>query len=193
MSRPQMFYTAPEIGRMLNISPSFVRREIIAGRLKAVQNTPKKGGGPRRHYVQRSDLVGWLLAGGYDIRNLRALLNGAGGAEVVLVRTRPSLQGAFMRRDLTILADSMFDLGQKLFDRHVWAAVIDLAEVGAAEATRSLTALSQRVDRPVLVGLYNDEYTTRPASGDVFDLLLPLSRCDRDLAAAITNLARGRQ
>ncbi len=188
MSRPQTVFTRRDIARMLQVGDTFVKDALRAGDLKSFRAVSEHGHRPK-YFVHRHELVRWLLTGRFELGHLRAMLNRADDADVILVRTRPGLQTALMRRgERAIRADGMFDLGRMLGEWRTWAVVIDLCEVGALEATRSLAELSKRPDRPELIGLYDDEYSPRPETAEVFDLLLPLSRGDAALAAGVSGL-----
>lgn len=193
MSRPQQtVYTLKDVCRMTGVSRHVVGKAITAGRLKAFRTPVRNPKRDKQHhqwyYVQRDELVRWLLAEQFDLRYLRVALNATKDAEVVLVRTRPGIQSAFLRHGPAARATSLFDLGRMIVTRSVWAVVVDLCENGSAEATRSLADLSEKADRPELIGLYDDEYHPRPETAKVFDLLLPLSRSDADLASSVNRL-----
>jgi hypothetical protein len=185
---PAESFGITEISRLTGIGRETLR-ERIAAKVLPASKVPSAGRLGWRYEVSRPDLVSWLLSSDCAPATVRRLLNGGAGAAVALVRTRPSLQTAFLARRPTVLADSLFALRGVIDQWRVAAAVIDLPEVGSADATASLRAFSKLADRPELVGLYDDEYTPRPDTAAVFDLLLPLSRSDAALARAVTEFA----
>lgn len=187
MNQPQVVYTTKEIADMLGVGRSLILKKIAAGHLKSFRK-PHFYAGNTAHFVNRSELVRWLLSADIHPKHIRRMLNQHERANVVLVRTRASLQTALMREDRAIRVDSLFALGDILHKWKVWAIAVDLGEIGATEATRSLSAFAKQTDRPELVGLYDTDYFPRPATAEVFDILLPLSRDDASLAASIAEL-----
>lgn len=188
---PQTTFGVKQIMGMLRCSRDFVINSIAAGRLKATRLAsagPNSVSQSSRYIVARDDLIRWLLTGQYDPHVLRTIINRSAPADAVLVRTRPSLHSAMLRRFPAVAVDSLFSLGKAMHERQTWAAVVDLNEVGAAEATRSLAAIARCHDRPELIGLVDGDYTPRPETAEVFDLLLPLSRSDESLARAVAEL-----
>lgn len=171
---------------MCGMGRTFITKEIAAGRLKAFTGPNSHGPSKWKYLVARNELVRWLLAARFDLHYLRKLLNNGKGKDlVVLVRARAGLQTRLMAGKPTIRLDSLFSLGQAVRDWVVSAVVVDLAEVGTAEATRSLADFARQVDRPVLIGLYDDTCYPRAETAEVFDFLFPLSRSDDALVASI--------
>lgn len=191
MPPPQTTFSTGDICRLLRCSRRFVTNSIATGKLRAIRR-PSAGRSVAnaRYVVARDELIRWLMTGHFDPHVLRSVLNHSPVADAVLVRTRPSLQAAMNRRGPTLRVDSLFALGRTIHQRQTWVVVVDLNEVGATEAARSLSALSRLADRPELVGLVDGDYSARPETAEVFDVLLPLSRSDDSIAAAITGLRR---
>jgi hypothetical protein len=186
---PHQTYTANQVARMIGHSRKFVERAIEAGRLRSRRLVAGGGVCPQnaRHIIAREDLVRWLVSGPFDRGILRKIMN-SGYPDAALVCTPPSLQAAVLRFCPAVQVGSLFSLGKTMGERKLWAAVVDLSAVGAAEATRSLAALSREADRPELVGLYDDEVAPRPETAEVFDLLVPLSRSPAAIARTLKDL-----
>lgn len=187
MNQPQVVFSLRDITKMLGVSRTLIRAEIKRGKLRSFRK-PNSFLRDAQHLINRTELVRYLTTWGIEPRHLRLMLNRPQDSNVILVRTRPSLQTAIMRSERAIRVDSLFALGDILNKWKVWAIAVDLGETGAAETTRSLSAYSRTADRPELIGLYDDEFAARSETAEVFDILLPLSRSDAAIAASIKEL-----
>ena len=181
----QQWFTVRQIARLLGMGKTSVNKMLRAANVPTRLRTGVEYKNAPR-VVHRADLVRWLVDANFPADRLRSLLNPDGA--VVLVRTPPELEVA-LGATRTHPTDSLFGLGVALGEVPSWAVVIDLPACGTSETCVSLAELSERADRPLLVGLYGDD-GAGSAAARVFDCLLPRSARPDDLARSILGLRR---
>lgn len=180
----KLWFRVKEIADMVGASTWTVRCQIKQNHLRAVRAPGKRGTKPRQYQVHRTELVRWLVAGGFPLEQLRLALNPDG--VLFTVRVDPELTKLLVPARVIALP-TMFHLGLELRTRSCWGAVIDLPAVGTAEAVQALTGFARLPDRPELVGLYGDDGYV-PGAEKAFDVLLPKVSPPQTLARAILRL-----
>lgn len=180
-------FTLTQIRTLISCSRTFLVKQINAGRLKADLRPWHADSSKKRYSVDRGELIRWMQAGGIPLELIRSALYPAG--PVLLVRTSPCLQEALAGTP-TRLIQSLFQLGYEWERRAGWAIVVDLPGVGYSEAIRSLSKFSRELDRPELVGLYEDEHAKNRQAAAIFDVLLRRNAEPRVIAGSILRLRK---
>lgn len=182
----QNFHLA-KICSMLGCSRTYLIDQINAGRLKATLRPWHANLSVKRYFVDRTELIRWMQAGGIPLELIRTALYPAG--PVMLVRTKPELQEALAGTP-TRLIQSLFQLGYEWQRRAAWAIVVDLPTVGYREACRSLGQFSRVLDRPEMIGLFEDEHPRNREAAAVFDVLLRRDAEPATIAGGILRLRK---
>lgn len=181
-------YGTGAVAAMLGWHRNSVLGAIKGGRLAARPVTNTRGGvADRRYEIRRPDLVRFLLARGVDPAAVRRLF--ASAEAVALVRTPACVQAAVARLVPTIQCDTLFDLGRLVEGGKVWAAVLDLVELGTAHTARELQAFHAQAGRAVeLIALVPDDGVGSLPSPVPFDVPIGATTTPAAIAGVVLRL-----
>jgi hypothetical protein len=160
MRRPDVYGTG-EAAALLGMHRNSIHYLIRQGVLRA---KPVDG----RHTITRAALVSFLLGRGCELSTVRRLFHSA--ESVALVRTPAAVQAAVGKVLPTVQCDGLFDLGRLIEGGKVWAAVLDLDELGTAHTARELRRFHEQPVRPELVALVGEEGVRSLPSPIPFDV-----------------------
>ena len=182
MRRPDV-YGVVAVAALLGVHRNTVLSAITGGRLRG--RKARWGKERNRFEVRRDDLVRFLLARGDEPAAVRRLF--ASAEAVALVRTPAAVQAAVARLMPTIQCAGLFDLGRLVAEGKVWAAVLNLAELGTAATARELQAFHAQPGRVVeLIALVPDDGVKSLPSPVPFDV--PIGEATSPAAVASTVL-----
>jgi len=185
--RQTNLYGTTAAAAILGLHRNTLAHAIRQGKLKA-EAVVYRSRGPvgDRYQIRRDDLMRYLLGRGAEPAAVRRLFN---SAEVVaLVKTPAAVQQAVARLMPTIQCGSLFELGRLAEGRKIWAAVLDLPELGTAQTAEALREYHAQADRPELIALVGDDGVRSLPSPVPFDVLIGATTAPPAIAAAVLRL-----
>lgn len=179
-------YGTSAAAAILGVHRNSVWNAIRAGKLRARSLPRSAGSSSSRFEIRRDELARYMLGLGEPPAVVRRLFSSA--EAVALVRTPAAVQAALGRLMPTIQCDSLFDLGRLVEGRKIWAAVLDLRELGTAHTARELRGFYPQLDRPELIALVPDDGVASLPSPVPFDVPIGAGTSPAAIAGAVVRL-----